>query len=46
MPIGSSLSADDKVTRYTVVDVDHVVSSDESESEEHIALNGIETLEE
>ncbi|XP_072367383.1 podocin-like isoform X1 [Scyliorhinus torazame] len=46
MPIGSSLSADDKVTRYTVVDVDHVVSSDESESEEHIALNGIETREE
>ncbi|XP_038649436.1 podocin [Scyliorhinus canicula] len=46
MPLGSSLSADDKVTRSTVVDVDHVVSSDESESEERIALNGIETLEE
>ncbi|XP_067846620.1 podocin-like isoform X2 [Heptranchias perlo] len=42
----STLSADGKVTSSTVVDVDDVVSSDENEDEECIALIEMETHEE
>ncbi|XP_078417971.1 podocin-like [Cetorhinus maximus] len=46
IPLENSLSADSKATSSTIVDVDNVVNSDENESEECIALNEIETLEE
>ncbi|XP_067893562.1 podocin-like isoform X4 [Heterodontus francisci] len=44
--LDNSISADSKGTSSTIVDVDNVVSSDENESEEHIALIEMETFEE